>query len=88
MRSKYKPEMLTYEVVHTDTFGGEANYSWVRKAEITVPHYTSRYQLVRDAKKAVGTNGVWSMTEEHGDDLTIVYRAAKCVITFITLKDA
>lgn len=31
-----------YHVEYTDTFGGEANYSWVRRADITVPeliHY-------------------------------------------------
>lgn len=30
----------TYEVEYTDTFGGEANYSWVRRAKITVPELT------------------------------------------------
>ena len=29
-----------YQVELTDTFGGEANYSWVRRAVITVPELT------------------------------------------------
>lgn len=32
----------TYYVEYTDTFGGEANYSWVRRTQVTVPelpHY-------------------------------------------------
>lgn len=32
----------TYEIEYTDTFAGEANYSWVRRANIIVPelvHY-------------------------------------------------
>ncbi len=32
--------MLTCDVEYTDTFGGEANYSWVRRATITVPELT------------------------------------------------
>lgn len=31
----------TYEVEYTDTFGGEANYSWVRRATVTVPELTA-----------------------------------------------
>lgn len=34
--------MLKYNVECTDTFGGEANYSWVRRASVTMPemiHY-------------------------------------------------
>ena len=31
-----------YDIEYTDTFGGEANYSWIRRAVVTVPelvHY-------------------------------------------------
>jgi len=30
----------SYHVEWTDTFAGEANYSWVRRADITVPELT------------------------------------------------
>ncbi len=30
----------TYDVEYTDTFGGEANYSWVNRAAVTVPELT------------------------------------------------
>jgi len=30
----------TYDVEYTDTFAGEANYCWVRRAVITVPELT------------------------------------------------
>lgn len=30
----------SYDVELTDTFGGEANYSWVRRARITMPELT------------------------------------------------
>lgn len=29
-----------YQIELTDTFGGEANYSWVRRASVTVPELT------------------------------------------------
>ncbi len=30
----------TYDVEYTDTFGGQANYCWVRRATVTVPELT------------------------------------------------
>lgn len=30
----------TYSVEYTDTFAGEANYSWVRRATVTMPDLT------------------------------------------------
>jgi hypothetical protein len=30
----------TYQIEYTDTFGGEANYSWVRRAKVTMPELT------------------------------------------------
>ena len=33
---------MTYNIEYTDTFGGEANYSWVRRASVAMPelaHY-------------------------------------------------
>lgn len=32
--------MHKYSVEYTDTFGGEANYSWVRRATVTMPELT------------------------------------------------
>jgi hypothetical protein len=29
-----------YQIEYTDTFGGDANYSWVRRATVTVPELT------------------------------------------------
>lgn len=30
----------TYAIEYTDTFGGEANYSWVRRAKVEMPELT------------------------------------------------
>lgn len=32
--------MNTHEIEYTDTFGGEANYSWVKRATVTMPELT------------------------------------------------
>jgi hypothetical protein len=34
--------MMTFDIEYTDTFGGEANFSWVRRAVVNMPelnHY-------------------------------------------------
>ena len=48
---KFKAEL-------TDTFGGEANYSWVRRFEFVAPAEISGTALMRRAKKALGMSGV------------------------------
>jgi hypothetical protein len=50
--------MNTYEVIVTDTFGGELNYAWVRRAIIRLPAGISARTLMHRAKKAVGYTGV------------------------------
>lgn len=32
--------MHTYEIEYTDTFGGEANYCWVKRRNVTMPDLT------------------------------------------------
>lgn len=32
--------MNTYDVEYTDTFGGEANYCWVKRAKVSMPELT------------------------------------------------
>lgn len=86
--------MHTYEVELTDTFGGEANYSWVRRAEVSVPDWDGNgrpkgYQqtLMRRAKAAVGLTGVRGVTSDYGDMIEFRPYGA-CVVMFVTFKDA
>jgi len=74
---------MAYSVELTDTFGGEANYSWVRRATITMPeltHYgydgatnyakanrTYQRELMKRAKAAVGYTGARGVTTSFGD---------------------
>lgn len=52
-------ENLNFEVELTDTFGGEANYSWVRRKNlklIGLPH--SNRRILKLARKALGLEGI------------------------------
>ncbi len=41
----------------TDTFGGEANYGWVRRYELDVIDASSGFSVVRRAKREIGWTG-------------------------------
>jgi hypothetical protein len=71
---------IQYEM--TDTFGGEANYSWARRGELEVPWQTSDLAIVRRVKKALGLEGVKCNREEHGEQI-VLRPVGACVIVFI-----
>lgn len=65
-----------YSVELTDTFDGEANYCWVRRATVSGgadmygDEWTRKREqalVMRRAKAAVGLNGVRGVTESYGD---------------------
>ena len=66
----------------TDTFGGEANYSWVENASFELPDGATDLKVVRRAKELLGLTGVKCDREEYGE--TIVLRPRNtCTIVFI-----
>jgi hypothetical protein len=92
----------TYDVEYTDTFGGEANYAWVRRHVVSVPeltHYgydgSSNYraankiaerELMRRAKAAVGLTGVRGVKSSFGDG--IEFRPyGMATVMFVTFRD-
>lgn len=94
--------MHKYNVELTDTFCGEANYCWVRRATVTMPELTcygydggTNYaranriferELMRKAKASVGLTGVRGVKEVFGD--TIDFRPYKmCVVMFVTYAE-
>ena len=66
----------------TDTFGGEANYAWVRRASITVPAGASDRAIVRRAKAALGMTGDRCRSYCHGD-LWELRPYGVCAVAFI-----
>ena len=95
--------METYDIEYTDTFGGESNYSWVRRGSVMVPelthygfdgsfHYAKAnrlqmVQVVRKAKALMGLTGVKCRREEHGD-LIALYPYGSCTVLFINFREA
>lgn len=87
-----------YNIEYTDTFGGEANYSWVKRATVTMPELThygydggTNYaranliynrELMKRAKAEMGLTGVRGVTYHHGD--MIEFRPyGMCTVLFI-----
>lgn len=58
---------MKIEIEYTDTFGGEANYSWVDRATIEVPDTISNSALTREIKKVMGLSGVRGRMDNLGE---------------------
>jgi hypothetical protein len=69
----------------TDTFGHEANYSWVRRHTLDAPDTLSDYSVVRRAKAAVGWNGKRCVTVKYGDMIELRHYG-ECTVCFITFS--
>ena len=69
----------------TDTFGGEANYSWVRRG--TAPSKEgedfSDLAAVRRVKKELGWQGIRCQVDNYGDEI-VLHPAGMCQVCFIT----
>lgn len=72
---------MKYDVEYTDTYGGEANYSWVRRTVVE-----SDGSPVRAAKAAMGLTGVKCDTSDFDDFIQVDPRGS-CTRMFITYCD-
>ena len=72
-----------FKIEMTDTFAGEANYSWVRRETLDAPAGLSRRALVRRAKALIGWTGARCDVTDYGGMIDIRPRGA-CVVAFIT----
>ncbi len=71
----------TVRIELTDTFGGEANYSWVRRIELEVRKDT-RLAIVRAVKNCLGWQGVRCQVSDFGDMIEI-RPASMCQVCFV-----
>jgi len=79
--------MNTFNIEYTDTFGGEANYCWVRRYSLTVPESISDLAVVRRAKALAGLAGVKCKKQDYGD-LIALYPYGSCTVLFINYREA
>ena len=76
--------MIKIEV--TDTFGGEANYSWVKRYELDPLDNQTNKQLIRRVKKVIGWTGVRCKKQDFGDMIELK-PANFCNVCFITFGE-
>ena len=76
---------MPYQIEHTDTFGGEANYCWVNRAFIAYDGLSNR-ALVRRAKAWAGWTGHRCDVSRYGDMIEIRPRGV-CQVIFINWCD-
>ena len=73
---------IQYEM--TDTYGGESNYSWVKRGVIEMEDKPfSNLAVVRKVKKELGYNGVRCETTNYGDMIKL-RPIGMCIVIFIT----
>ncbi len=77
--------MVTWDVEVTDTFGGQANYSWVERSKLRVPDDISDLALVRRIKSVAGYSGIRGRTWVAGDSVEIRF-PARCIVIFANVR--
>ena len=76
---------MKIKVEVTDTFGNEANYSWVRRFNVDAPDSLSNYSVVRRAKKEIGWAGKRCLTTNYGDSMEL-RPYGECQVAFISFQ--
>jgi hypothetical protein len=76
---------IKYKFEYTDTFGGEANYSWVKRHEEEFHDDISDLALMRRAKKWAGLTNVKGRVDNYGD-LMAFYPRGYATVLFISFE--
>jgi len=76
-------DKVKWSLEYTDTFGGEANYSWVKRETLECASGLSNLALVRRFKSALGLSGMRGKSYFTGDMWEFRPYGA-CTIAFAT----
>lgn len=76
--------MIKYLYEYTDTFGGEANYSWVRRGEVNAKDIKHAFRL---ARKELELNGVKGKMESWSPDDGRWSPYGICTVLFVNYKE-
>lgn len=71
---------MFWDFEYTDTFGGQANYSWVERGRVKAE---TELSAVRRVKAELGLTGVPCKRLDYGDTLELVPRGS-CTVVFIS----
>lgn len=74
---------MKFQAELTDTMGGEANYSWVRRAEFSLPDNASDLAVVRRAKAELGITGLRCKRCDLGEMIKL-RPYGSCTVAFIS----
>lgn len=77
---------MKYRIEITDTFGGEANYSWVRRHTLDVQPKITHLALVRRAKRKAEWSGIRCKVSHYGETIEI-RPVGMCCVLFIVPKE-
>jgi hypothetical protein len=66
----------------TDTFSGEANYSWVNRESFELPAGATRRQIVAAGKAALGLTGCRCRTFDYGEGFEL-RPIGSCTVAFL-----
>ena len=72
---------MSWQFEVTDTFGGEANYSWVKRTKHTTKRELTSRGVVRALKAYAGLTGLKCRVYDGGDTLE-VRPYGMCVVAF------
>lgn len=75
--------MIIWKIEVTDTFGGEANYCWVKRFEMKLPSGLSDMQVMRKARKVAGFHGKAKHIDRMGDGFAIWHPDGACIVMFV-----
>ena len=74
---------ITFEL--TDTYGGDANYSWVQRGRIDLNENASELSIVKSAKAEAGLTNIRCRKENYGDTIAL-YPYGLCMVLFINFE--
>ena len=75
--------MDTYAIEYTDTFGGEANYSWVRRWKVTAK---TELAAIREAKRLAGLSGIPCRKDNYYGQIAF-YPRGFCTVLFVSADE-
>ena len=75
--------MATYDIEMTDTFGGEANYCWVKRAKVEAKSLRGAFRAARNALELIGR---WRIDMDCGDFRRYVPQPGAPVCVFVQVS--
>ena len=73
---------MLWTVELTDTFGGQANYSWVRRDSFELPASASDRRIISTAKAALGLTGQRCRRFDYGEGFEL-RPSGSCTVAFV-----